>query len=229
MGLRPCHLSSPRVEVKKDSQHVPEAEYVKGLKDHPREVWIDGERLKDVTIHSALRNGVTSVASLYDMQYDPVLREEMTFASPSTGDQVGLSYRIPQTVEDLERRRSVMTRWAWATCGMMGRSPDFLNTIFSSWAGASGYFAQDRFRVPANVQDYHEFLQENYVPLTHALVNLQRRRRSNPTDTLSEGVALTLVKETRRRDCGQGQSGACDSGPNLRLDCHIPGSVPSAG
>ena len=114
------------------------------MKDHPREVWIDGERLKDVTIHSALRNGVTSVASLYDMQYDPVLREEMTFASPSTGDQVGLSYRIPQTVEDLERRRSVMTRWAWATCGMMGRSPDFLNTIFSSWAGASGYFAQDR-------------------------------------------------------------------------------------
>ena len=32
--------------------------------------------------------------------------------------------------------------------------------------------------------------------MTHALVNLQRRRRSNPTDTLSEGVALTLVKET---------------------------------
>ncbi len=36
------------------------------MKDHPREVWIDGERVKDVTIHSALRNGVKSVASLYD-------------------------------------------------------------------------------------------------------------------------------------------------------------------
>ena len=120
----------------------------------------------------------------------------MTFFSPSTGDQVGLAYRIPQTVEDLERRRSVMTRWAWATCGMMGRSPDFLNTIFSSWAGASGYFAQDRSEFQQNVEDYHEFLQENDVALTHALVNLQRRRRSNPTDTLSEEVALTLVKET---------------------------------
>ena len=61
---------------------------------------------------------------------------------------------------------------------------------------ASGYFGEDRSEFQQNVEDYHEFLQENYVALTHALVNLQRRRRSNPTDTLGEEVALTLVKET---------------------------------
>ena len=61
------------------------AEYIKGLQDHPREVWIDGERVKDVATHPALKNGVKSVAALYDMQHDPDLREEMTFASPSTG------------------------------------------------------------------------------------------------------------------------------------------------
>ncbi len=172
------------------------AEYIKGLQEHPREVWIDGERVQDVTTHPGLRNGVMSVAALYDMQHDPVMREEMTFSSPSTGDAVGLSYLIPRTMEDLERRRNMMTRWAWASCGMMGRSPDFLNVIFSSWAGASGYFAQDRPEFEKNVVNYHEFLRENDVALTHALVNLQRRRTSNPADTLTDEVALTVVKET---------------------------------
>ena len=44
------------------------AEYVLGLKERPREVWIDGERVKDVTAHPAFKNGIQSVAALYDMQ-----------------------------------------------------------------------------------------------------------------------------------------------------------------
>ena len=32
-------------------------EYITGLKEHPREVWIDGEQVQDVTTHPALRNG----------------------------------------------------------------------------------------------------------------------------------------------------------------------------
>ena len=171
-------------------------EYINGLKEHPREVWIDGERVEDVTTHPALRNGVKSVAALYDMQHDPELREEMTYASPTTGDPVGLSFMIPHTVEDLERRRNMMTRWAWASCGMMGRSPDFLNVIFAAWAGASDFFAQDRPEFKQNVSNYYEYIRENDLTLTHALLNLQRRRGASATDTVSEEVALTVVKET---------------------------------
>jgi len=171
-------------------------EYINGLKEHPREVWIDGERVEDVTTHPALRNGAKSVAALYDMQHDPELREEMTYASPTTGDPVGLSFMIPQTVEDLERRRNMMTRWAWASCGMMGRSPDFLNVIFAAWAGASDFFAQDRPEFKQNVSNYYEYIRENDLTLTHALLNLQRRRGASATDTVSEEVALTVVKET---------------------------------
>ena len=171
-------------------------EYITGLKERPREVWIDGELVRDVTAHPAFRNGVKSVAALYDMQHDPGLREEMTYASPSTGQPVGLSFQIPQTIADLERKREMMARWAWASCGMMGRSPDFLNVIFTAWAGASDYFAQNRPEFKQNVLDYYEFIRESDVTLTHALVNLQRRRAPTAADTLSDEVALTLVKET---------------------------------
>ena len=129
------------------------------------------------------------------MQNDPALLEEMTYPSPTTGQPVGLSFLIPETIEDLERRRSMMERWAWSSCGMMGRSPDFLNVIFSAWSGAADYFAQDRPEFKKNVIDYYEFIRENDVTLTHALVNLQRSRSSAAATVLSDQVALTVVDE----------------------------------
>ena len=171
-------------------------EYIDGLKEHPREVWICGERVKDVTTHPALKNGVKSVAALYDMQNDPALRDEMTYTSPTTGDPVGLSFLIPKSVDDLVRRRNMMENWAWASCGMMGRSPDFLNAIFAAWAGAGDYFAQDRPEFKTNVINYYEYIRENDLALTHALVNLQRSRDTTPNDTLTDEVALTVVRET---------------------------------
>ena len=171
-------------------------EYINGLKDRPREGWIDGERVKDVTTHPALRNGVKSVAALYDMQCDPELREEMTYASPTTGQPVGLSFLIPKTAEDLVRRRKMMARWAESSGGMMGRSPDFLNVIFAAWAGASDYFGQNRPEFKQNIINYYEFIRENDVALPHALLNLQRRRVASAVDTISDDVSLTVVKET---------------------------------
>ena len=35
-----------------------------------------------------------------------------------------------------------MLNWARTTCGMMGRSPDFMNVTYAAWAGAADYFAQ---------------------------------------------------------------------------------------
>lgn len=53
------------------------AEYLESLRDG-REVWIDGERVRDVTEHAAFRNAARSVARLYDALHDPETREVMT-------------------------------------------------------------------------------------------------------------------------------------------------------
>src|SRR6266404_7458158 len=102
-------------------------QYLNGLREQDREVWLAGERVKDVTTHPGLRNGARAIASLYDLQHDPEVREAMTFASPTSGERVGLSFIVPRTREDLVARREMMLNWARATCGMMGRSPDFMN------------------------------------------------------------------------------------------------------
>src|SRR5499433_4601520 len=131
-------------------------QYLSGLREQDREVWLAGERVKDVTTHPGLKNGARAIASLYDMQTDPKLHDEMTYVSPSSGDRVGLSFIIPRTREDLERRRAMMLRWARHTCGMMGRSPDFMHVTYAAWAGAAPYFAQNRPAFGEHVRRYYE-------------------------------------------------------------------------
>ena len=171
-------------------------EYLEGLRQQEREVWLGGERVEDVTAHPGLRRGAETIASLYDMQHDPELREAMTFVSPTGGERLGLSFIVPRTREELERRRVMMLHWAHTTCGMMGRSPDFMNVTFAAWAGAAAYFAQGRPEFAENVRRYHAYISEHDLTLTHSLVNLQRSRTISGAFNLQEGTALHMVRET---------------------------------
>jgi len=181
------------------------SEYLKGLQAQEREVWIRGERVKDPTTHPGLRNGALAIASLYDMQHDPQLRDEMTYLSPTSGDRVGLSFINPRTREDVERRGKMMLNWARTTCGMMGRSPDFMNVTFAAWGAAADYFARGRSQFGQNIQRYYEYIRENDLTLTHSLINLQRSRDVSGMFNLKEGTALRIVRET---DAGVVVSGA---------------------
>ena len=130
------------------------------------------------------------------MQHDPQLGPAMTAVSPPGGERVGRSLVIPRTRADLEARRDMMLHWARATCGMMGRSPDFMNVTFAAWAGAADYFAQCRPEFGANVRAYHAHISEHDLTLTHALINLQRSRTVSGVLNLEEGTALHVVRET---------------------------------
>ena len=173
------------------------AEYLDGLKRQEREIWMDGRRIEDVTEFPGLANGAKSIAQLYDMQQNGAAGCAMTYPSPSTGDPVGLSFIIPQTLEDLARRREMMSQWAHASYGMMGRTPDFLNVTIMSMAAAGDFFGENRPEFKKNVVNYYEYAREHDVCMTHTLVNLQRNRAPSATSmNYSTDVALHVVKET---------------------------------
>ncbi len=172
-------------------------QYIQGLSAQPREVYIGGRRVEDVTQEPGLANGARSLAALYDMQVDPNLGPEMTFTSPSSGQPVGLSFIRPGSIDDLVRRRQMMMHWARASFGMMGRTPDFLNVSIMAMAAASDYFAESRPQFAENIRRYYEFVRENDLALTHTLVNLQRSRAPQPRllDDKTD-VALSVAEET---------------------------------
>ena len=173
------------------------AEYIANMKENGPEVYLHGERVKDVTTHPALRGGVETLARMYDMQHDPAIRDEMTYVSPTTGDRVGTSFITPRTKEDLDARRVMMRHWARATFGMMGRSPDFMNVNIMAMAAAGDYFAQNRPEFKDNINNYYEHVRENDLVLTHTLLNLQRSRTpgSTPLEDRTD-IALRVEKET---------------------------------
>ena len=172
-------------------------QYVQRLKERPPALYLRGEQVKDPTVHPGLTGGVGTLARLYDLQHDPATADEMTYTSPATGDPVGLSFITPKSTEDLDARHRMMTNWARVSCGMMGRTPDFLNVSIMAMAAAGDYFGEDRPEFKKNIQDYYEYIRENDLVLTHTLVNLQRNRaaQSAPLDD-STDVALSVVKET---------------------------------
>jgi 4-hydroxyphenylacetate 3-monooxygenase len=168
-----------------------------GLQDNPPAIYMHGEHIKDVTTCPGLRNGVHTLARLYDMQHDPALRDDLTYVSPTTGDRVGLSFITPQTQQDLAQRHTMMTHWARMSCGMMGRTPDFLNVSMMAMASAGDYFAQNRPEFKTNIERYYEYVREHDLVLTHTLVNLQRHRLplKAPMDDATD-IALSVVQET---------------------------------
>src|ERR1700685_1328322 len=87
------------------------SEYLRSLNDG-RRVFVDGERVKDVTSHPAFRQAARSVANLFDIAADPALRERMTFRSPKTGQPVWRAWQIPRSHADLRAPRLVFGNWA---------------------------------------------------------------------------------------------------------------------
>src|SRR5215213_5613817 len=171
------------------------ADYVAGLRDG-REVWIDGERVADVSRDRRLGRGIRSVAALYDLQLEPARLEQMTYVSPTTGDRVGLSHIQPRSVDDLVRRRSMIKTWATFSAGMMGRSPDFLNTMIMGCAANADYFAKNDPAYGQNIRRYYEMVREQDLCLTHTLIAPQVNRAVTPDEQAGGEVALRVVDET---------------------------------
>src|SRR5712692_4886780 len=96
------------------------AEYRQGLKDR-RAVYVNGERVKDVTTYPPFQRTVGTIAALYDLQHDPAHQSLLTYPSPKTGNLVNLSFLITETAEDVARRVRAEEFRAEATFGLMGR------------------------------------------------------------------------------------------------------------
>jgi len=170
------------------------AELMQSLRDG-RQLFIDGERVGDVTADPRFAAAAQSLAELYQMQHDPALIDRMTFRSLSSGERVGLSFIEPRSVEDLVRRREMVKTWMDATCGMFGRSPDFMNIFFTGFASAADEFGRGDKRFAENVRSYHAQIRENDICLTHTLVNPQVDR-SRPVEKQDKDLAAKIVRET---------------------------------
>ena len=166
------------------------------LKERPPALWVEGEQVSDPTTHPRTANVARSLAALYDLQHRPDLVDVMTYVEPSTGERTGLSFIVPTSREDLERRAAMHKVWADATLGFMGRTPDYLNVNVMAAGVAADYFSQCDPRFGPNASAYFHHVRDHDLALTHALTNPQVDRSKSVSQLDDPFVALGLVRET---------------------------------
>ena len=103
-------------------------EYLSSLKDG-RTIYINGERVSDVTSHHAFRNVAASIGGLFDFADAPANRELMTF---DTGEgRANRIWQLPNSHADLVERRRALEAWGSLHAGFMGRAPDHVASCIS--------------------------------------------------------------------------------------------------
>src|SRR5262245_29097803 len=108
-------------------------DYLRGIRDR-RQVVHDGRVIEDVTTEPVLRRQAAAVAQFYDFQSAPEVLDLMTYETDER-DRAGMAFLEPKSKEDLRRRAAAYAAWAQVTCGLVSRSPDYMNTMITQLAG----------------------------------------------------------------------------------------------
>jgi 4-hydroxyphenylacetate 3-monooxygenase oxygenase component len=172
-------------------------EYRERLRDG-RCIYVNGERVKDVTTYPPFRRTVETIAALYDLQHEVANLPLLTYLSPRSGKPVSLSFLPVGSSEDVTRRMRAEEFRAEATFGLMGRMPDFMNALVTDAAVAAPFLAQREPRFGENIVRYHEVCREQDLCLTHTLVDPQIDRSKGPAEQADPEAALHFVRETER-------------------------------
>lgn len=171
-------------------------EFIGHLKAHPREIWLRGRRIDDVTEEPAFEKPITQLAHLFDMQHYPQFADILTYPSPTTGDPVATAFMPSRNYDDLIKRRKGFQLWAEATFGLMGRSQDYMNATLLAFAEARHLFAQAGEEFGENIVKYYEFIRESDLFLTHAIVSPQTDRSKSSAEQAGQHLHLGVVKKT---------------------------------
>ncbi|MEO4055037.1 4-hydroxyphenylacetate 3-monooxygenase, oxygenase component [Solibacillus sp. CAU 1738] len=172
------------------------SDFINRLNTLKNEIWFDGEKIEGViSEHPAFKGLLQTKASLYDLQHDPSIKHEMTITSPVSGEPFGLSYLQPKTKEDLLKRRKMIEHWARHTSGIMGRSPDYLNTVLMSFASAADYLEGKENCFPQNIQALYELAREKDLSFTHTFISPQVNRSLFYIENTNEPIAAKIVGE----------------------------------
>jgi two-component FAD-dependent monooxygenase len=175
------------------------SEYIESLKDG-REIYLYGERVRDVTRHPAFANPVRMIARLYDSLHDQKERNTIVAATDTGSD--GFTHRFfttPRSAEDLVADQQAIAAWARMSYGWLGRSPDYK----ASFLGTLGANAEFYEPFDANARRWYAESQEKVLYWNHAIVQ-PPVDRNRPADEV-EDVFVHAEKET---DAGLIVSGA---------------------
>ncbi|AGW92793.1 MULTISPECIES: 4-hydroxyphenylacetate 3-hydroxylase family protein [Cupriavidus] len=174
--------------IKTGSQHI-------AMLRDGREVYLDGKRVTDVTVHPAFRNSIRSYANLYDYQARPENIEKMTFQPAGADRRVSRIWELPTSYNELVERRQMLEAWTALHYGFMGRSPDHVASCISGMVMGIDVLEQaDPARAGA-LRDYYRYARDNDLFLTYVIVNPQANQAKAAHEQEDKYLAVGIVDQ----------------------------------
>lgn len=163
------------------------------------EIWFDGIKIEGkISEHPAFKGVIQTISSLYDMQNDPKIKDEMTFSIQGKKESVGLSYLQPKTKQDLKRRRKMIEHWARHTHGMIGRSPDYMNTAIMSYAASAPLLEGRNNCFPEIIQSLYERAMKKDLSFTHTFITPQINRSQLNLGFSKEPISAKVIEKNKK-------------------------------
>jgi 4-hydroxyphenylacetate 3-monooxygenase len=170
------------------------AEYRESIRDG-RAVWIDGERVPDVTAHPAFKPIVDVRARIYDMAHETETRDVMSYVDQDTGERCAVGPKLPTSKEDWSAKRRAVDAVLDDIGGVVTRVGD--ETVGEMWALFDGQdvLAEIDPRFSAHIR--HHVQRAAVLDPFHVSANTDpkgdRARRPQEQDP---DVLLHVVRET---------------------------------
>lgn len=140
------------------------ADYLDSLRDG-RQVYLNGERVADVTRHRAFRNACRSIAGLYDGLHGE--QRDVLTRVDAQGRRSHRFFTPAQNAEDLLGAREAIGCWSRMTYGFMGRTPDYKAAFMSGLEAGAGFYGDYR----QNACAWHRAFADRGLFLNHAIIN----------------------------------------------------------
>ena len=167
-------------------------EYIDSIRDG-REVYLNGERVRDVTRHPMFKPLVDIRARIYDMQHEPATRAVMTYED--NGERHAIGNKPPVTQQDWWDKRAAVDAVLNDIGGVVTRVGD--ETVGEMWSLMDGKdvlnAADPRFA--ANIERHID--RALHTDPFHVSANTDPKGdRSKPPQQQDPDMLLHVVKET---------------------------------
>jgi 4-hydroxyphenylacetate 3-monooxygenase len=170
------------------------AEYRESIRDG-REVWIDGERVADVTTHPAFKPIVDVRARIYDMAHEAETQDGMTYVDPDSGERCAIGPKLPLSKDDWTAKRRAVDTVLDDIGGVVTRVGD--ETVGEMWSLFDGQdmLAEIDPRFSANIRNHVQ--RAALLDPFHVSANTDPKgdRSRRPQDQ-DPDVLLHVVRET---------------------------------
>jgi 4-hydroxyphenylacetate 3-monooxygenase len=174
-------------------------DYINRIDHLNNEVWINGAKIAgNISNHNAYKGVLKSKAAIYDLQLQPDYQDTLTYLCDKTNSRIGFSFRQPVSIQDLEIREKATKICARTNAGLLGRSPDYVNTGLMALGTANALFGEAESKYGENIASIYELAKLEDLSFTHTFINPQVNRSVTYFEDYSDKVIAAKVIEEKK-------------------------------